>query len=140
MIGKKRDQNSAENLDRLGSEIVRASASNEAEGEAAATAPFLYARLRTQIAAERTQREEGESWLTMLAVIWRAIPAMAMVAILAVVLFLSSSSGTQMLTEDATQDASDAEGESLVSADNRALSSDDVLATIMNEDFQEASR
>ena len=137
MIGKKRNQGSAEHLDRLGSEIVRASATNEVEGEAAAASPFLYARIRTRIAAEREQREEGESWLAMLGVVWRAIPAMAMVAILAVTLFLSANfgTGTQVFNEDESMDASD-----IVSADNRALSSDEVLATILNEDEQEASR
>ena len=139
MIGKKRNQSSAEHLDRVGRAIVRASASNEAEGEAAATSPFLYARLRTRIAAEETQREEKEGWLAMLGIVWRAVPAMALVAILAVALFLSASvrTATQVFSEE--MDAPD-EVESIVSADGGVLSSDDVLATILNEDLQEASR
>jgi hypothetical protein len=140
MIDKKRDRGSGKELDTVGRAIVRASASNEVEGEAAAASPFLYARFRARIAAEREQREERESWLAILGVVWRAIPAMAMVSILAVALFLSASfgTGTQVFNED--MDAPDVGVESIVSADNRALSSDEVLATILNEDEQEASR
>jgi len=137
MIPKKRIQDPAEHLDRLGSEIIRVSASNEVEGEAAAASPFLYARVRTRIAAEERERQEGESWFAMLGVVWRAIPAMAMVALMAVVLFLSSGTGTNGLSEDADSDTG---VESLVSADNLVLSSDEVLATILNDEIQEASR
>ena len=142
MIGKERNRASSEELDRVGRAIVRASASNEAEGEAVAASPFLYARLRARIATEREQREEKESWLTVLAVVWRAIPAMAMVSILAVVLFLSSGFGTvtQVSNEDSLMDSSDATVESIVSADSRSLSTDEVLAAILNEDELEASR
>lgn len=144
MIGQKRDRRSKEQLDQTGREIVRASASNEAEGEQVAAAPFLYARLRSRINAEREQREEGERWGAMLRVIWRAIPAMAMVAILAVTLFLSANFGTQqtasVVSVEDLLDGQGAEVESVVFADNRSLSSDEVLATILNEDEQEASR
>ncbi len=143
MIGKKRDRRSDEQLDQAGREIIRASAMNEAEGEGVAAAPFLYARLRSRINAEREQREERERWGAMLRVIWRAIPAMAMVAILAVTLFLSANLGTQTAGVASVEDLLDTQGaeiENVVFADNRSLSSDEVLATILNEDEQEASR
>ncbi len=143
MIGKKRDRRSEEQLDLTGREIVRASAMNEAEGERVAASPFLYTRLRSRINAEREQREEGERWGAMLRVIWRAIPAMAMVAILAVTLFLSANFSTQPVAVASMEDLLDTQGaevESVVFADNRSLSSDEVLATILNEDEQEASR
>lgn len=139
MAGKKNSGNSDELLDRMGRELIRASAANSDEAETVAASPFLYTRLRSRINQEREQREAGESWVTMLGVIWRAIPAMAMVALLAVALFLYAGSGTQrpvvMLS-----DTRDAEFESVVFADTRSLSSDEVLATILNEDEQEASR
>ena len=144
MIGNKKNRGSMERLDRIGREIVRASASNEAEGEKVAATPFLYARLRSRINAERERREAGESWLAMLGVAWRAVPAMAIVAIFAVTLFLSASFGTRpagvVIVDDALLGAGDAGVESVVFADNRPLSSDDILATILNEDAQEASR
>lgn len=143
MIGQKKSPGTDERLDQLGRELIRASAENHDAAEAVASSPFLYARLRSRINSERAQREEGESWLAMLGVVWRAIPAMAIVAILAVTLFLSASDGTSpsgVFSDDALLSASDIGAESVVFADNRALSSDEVLATILNVDEQEASR
>ena len=143
MIGNKRNRHADEQLDQMGREIVRASALNEAEGERVAASPFLYARLRSRINAEREQREEGERWGAMLRVVWRAIPAMAMVAILAVTLFLSANFRTQPAAVASVEDVLDAQGaevESVVFTDSRSLSSDEVLANILSEDEQEASR
>jgi hypothetical protein len=143
MIGKKRNRAEDERLDKMGRALVRAAAANEAEGTDAAASVFLYTRLRSRINAERTQREAGESWLTMLGVVWRTIPAMALVAIFALTLFLSSNSGTLSAgvnVDDTLLGASDVGVESVVFADNRALSNDEVLATILNDDEQEASR
>jgi hypothetical protein len=139
MVGKKNSGNSDELLDRMGRELIRASAANSDEAEAVAASPFLYTRLRSRINNQREQREAGESWVTMLGVIWRAIPAMAMVALLAVALFLSAGSGTQRPVV-MLPDTRDAEFENVVFADTRSLSNDEVLATILNEDEQEASR
>lgn len=144
MIGSKKTSGSDERLDQIGRELIRASASNEAEGENASAAPFLYARLRSRINAESARREEGESWLAMLGVAWRAVPAMAIVAIFAVALFLSASFGARPASvinvDDVLLGAGDIGVESVVFADNRSLSNDDVLATILNDDAQEASR
>ncbi|HEY0380316.1 MAG TPA: hypothetical protein VGC87_25615 [Pyrinomonadaceae bacterium] len=136
MVIKKRDGVSEERLDRLGRDLVRASAVNEAEAEAAASNGFLYARVRSRI----EQREARESWLVTLKVAWRAVPAMALVAVLAVALFISASLGagsSGVLTDESPLDIG---ADGVVFADARAMSSDDVLATILNEDEQEASR
>jgi anti-sigma-K factor RskA len=143
MVGKKNSRGSTEHLDRVGRELIRASALNEAEAEAAATSPFLYARLRSRINAERGQREDRDRWLMTLKVVWRAIPAMAIVAVLAVVLFLSANLSTPSAVVPADEPllgASNVGVEGVVFADARAISSDDVLATILSEDEQEASR
>ncbi len=132
----KRDGVSEDLLDRLGSGLVRASAMNETEAEEAASSGFLYARVRSRI----KQREERESWLVTLKVFWRAVPAMALVAVLAVALFLSASLGagsSEMLTDESPLDMTT---EGVVFADARNISSDDVLATILNEEEQEAAR
>lgn len=136
MDGKKREVASEESLDRLGGRLVRASAANEAEAEEAAASGFLYARVRSRI----RQREERESWLVTLKVFWRAVPAMALVAVLAVALFISSSLGggtSEVLTDESPLDMST---EGVVFADARAMSSDEVLETILNADEQEAAR
>jgi hypothetical protein len=143
MVGNKNNLSRDEQLDLLGREIIRASAANADEAETVASSPFLYARLRSRIASERAQREEGEGWLAMLGVVWRAIPAMALVAIFAFALFLSANFSALPSTgsnDEALLGTNDAGIESVVFADNRTPSSDDVLATILNEDEQEASR
>ena len=143
MVGKKRSPELDERLDLMGREILRASAQNEAEAEAAAS-PFLYTRVRARIEAERAQREEGEGWLSMLKVAWRAVPAMALVAIIAVVLFLSAGTATRApegIGDEAFFDSRETRFEQVVFADNQVASSDDeVLATILNEDDRRASQ
>jgi cytochrome P450 len=144
MIAKKKDRGHDERLDRLGREIVRASATNEREAEESATSPFLYTRLRSRIAEERARREEGESWLSMLAVAWRTVPAMALAAIFALILFLSAGTDTTRapdnFSDEALLDTRDAGVEQVVFADRQTLSSDEVLTTILDADEQGASR
>jgi hypothetical protein len=141
MITRKKDCEGDERLDLLGREIVRASAANVTEAEAAASSPFLYTRIGARIAQERARREEGESWLTMLAVIWRTVPAMALVAVFAVVLFLSTGTGTPGSSNDyALLGESDAGVAQVVFADRQPLSSDEVLTTILDADEQGVSK
>jgi hypothetical protein len=146
MDGNHYKGDTGDRLERFGRAVVRASAaSNAAEAEAVAASPFLYARLRTRIAAEEERRTGGETWLTLLAVVWRSVPAMALVALFAFVLFWTSSLGTTttspgVLSDEALMDARDAGIESVVFAERRPLSSDDVLATILHEDDREGSR
>jgi hypothetical protein len=132
-----------ERLDRMGREMVRVSAANDLEAEAAASSPFLYARLRSRIHAERERREAGESWLAMLSVVWRAVPAMALTTVFALVLFLAAGTGTSpagSFIVETLMDAPDAGVEQVVFADRQPLSSDEVLATIMDEDGRETTR
>ena len=143
MIDKKKNQGMRERLDRIGREVVRASAADETEAERVASSPFLYARLRSRIQTERERRETGESWLAMLGVVWRAVPAMALAAIFAVAMFWSASISTQSpgsFSVESLLGTRDAGIEQVVFADRQPLSSDEVLATIMNEDEREATR
>jgi hypothetical protein len=146
MIGNHKKGEPDERLERFGRAVVRASAANEAEAEAAAASPFLYARLRTRIRAEEERRAAGETWLTLLGVVRRSVPAMALVALVAFVLFWTSNLGTAIspgvLSDEALLDARDGGGiESVVFAgERRPLSSDEVLATILQEDDREGSR
>jgi hypothetical protein len=143
MVGKKRESISDKRLDRLGRKIVRASAMNEREAEAVASSPFLYARLRSRIASERERRKEGERSVALLDVVWRAMPAMALVAVFALALFWSVSPGTRApggFIDEALLDARDAGMDRVVFIDRQPLSSDEVLATILNGEEREASR
>lgn len=144
IFGKKRGRQVDEQLDQLGRQIVRASAGNEAEAEAVGASPFLYTRLRARISAERVRRSERESWLTLLGVAWRTVPAMMLVAVFAVALFLSASFGTG--TSGSSGDYSltghsDGGIENVVFAEQRTLSTDDALATIWDdEDERETTK
>lgn len=127
-----------ERLERFAREVVRASAAGEAEARAAADSPFLYARVRARIEEERRRREEGEGWLGLFGVAWRAVPAMALVAALALALFLSSGAaelapgfglGAETLLGERESDF-----EQVVFADARTTpSNDEVLSTIIGE-------
>ena len=143
MVIKRRDHESAERLDSLASDVVRALATNSSEAESVANSPFLYTRIRSRIDAERKRREEGEGWLAMLGVIWRTVPAMALVAVLAVVMFLSTAStpiGPSNTNYDSLLGERDGADEQMVFADRQSVSSDDVLETIFSEDEQGASK
>ncbi len=143
MVGKKKERGLDERLDRVGREIVRASAMNEPEAEAASTSPFLYARVRARINSERERREAGESWLAMLGVVWRAVPAMALVAIFAFAMFWTTSPGTLSsggFSVESLLDTREAGIEQVVFTDRQPLSSDEVLATIWTEDEREVAR
>ena len=143
MIGNKKSRKSDKQLDRLGRELVRASTSDEVEVEAAASSPFLYTRIRARINAELERRVERESWLAVLGIVWRVVPAMALVAVFALIMFVSARLNRQpsVASNDYTLlSTSSTEVENVVFADTRNMSSDDVLATIVSEDEQEASR
>ena len=129
-------------LDALGREIVRASAANEDEAEAAASSPFLYARIRSRVAEERARLDEADDWRAALRIFRRAVPTVAVVAALALALFFSVLVGTTQADarDEATLlDERDTGVEQVVFADRSSLTSDEVLATII-EDDREAQR
>ena len=138
MAGEKFSDAREGRLERFAREVVRAAAAGEAEADAADDSPFLYARVRTRIEAERRRREEGEGWPALFGVAWRAVPAMALVAALALALFLSS--GVNDLTPGFGLGAETLLGEregdfeQVVLADTRTPSDEDeVLSTIIGE-------
>ena len=135
----------AERLESAAGEVVRAAAADDALAEAVAESPFLYSRVRARIGEERRRREEGDGWLGLLAVALRAAPAMAVAAVFALALFLSS--GANELTPspgfglgEALLAERDGDIEQVVFADARTPSSDEVLSTIIGEEESEAAR
>jgi hypothetical protein len=137
MAGEKKADARAARLERLGREVVRASAADGQEAEEAAGSPFLFARVRASIEAERQRREDGEGWLALFAVAWRAVPALALVAAFALVLFLTTAGAGE--TAAATADEAllgdrEADIEQVVFAGTRTPSSDEVLSNIVGLD------
>lgn len=130
-----------ERLDQIGLTIVKVAGTNDAEAEAAATAPFLYARVRARIGAEQTRRAEtADGWLALFNIAWRAVPTMAFIAALAATLMLwfagASYSPTPRFNDEAFFDAREPGVERVVLADNGTLSRDEVLAIVVNREEQ----
>lgn len=139
MAGEKRVDARRARLERLGREVVRASGADEHEAEAVAGSPFLYARVRASVEAERRRREEGEGWLALFAVAWRAVPALVLVAAFAFALFLSAGAGERgaATTDEALIGEREADIEQVVFANTGAPSSDEVLSNIVGLDERE---
>jgi hypothetical protein len=137
MAGEKKADARGARLERVAREVVRASAADGHEAEAAAGSPFLYARVRASIEAERRRREEGEGWLALFAVAWRAVPALVLVAIFAFALFLSAAGAGETAaatTDEALIGEREADIEQVVFANTGAPSSDEVLSNIVGLD------
>ena len=142
MEGEKISDARGARLERVGREVVRASAADEREAEAAAGSPFLYARVRASIEAERRRREEGEGWLALFAVARRAVPALVLVAAFALALFLSAGAGDAGVaaSDEALIGEREADIEQVVFANTRAPSSDEVLSNIVGLDESPGER
>lgn len=85
MNGKRhKDRLDDEKLNRFSDELLRAFEAGDAEINTAATSPFLYRRIRVRIEAEeRRLAEQRGAWQDLLAGVKRAIPVMAMLAVVA---------------------------------------------------------
>lgn len=139
MAGAEKDTGAAP--ERFGREVRRVSAANEEDAASSASSPLLYTRVRAAIAAERARREEAEWWRAALAVFWRAVPAMALVAALAFALSLfaaaprgAAAAGAELLSPG------DVGVEGAMFAEGRGLSNDEVLDTILDDGEGEGPR
>jgi hypothetical protein len=138
MFKKNRQRN--EELDRLGKTVLRFAAASEEDTEAAASSPFLFTRVRAAIAAEQRLQEESGSWLSMILVARRAVPAMALVATLAAILTVWSArpavNGTQaQADEEGLFSLLDPGVEQTVLA-SRGLSRDDVFNIVVDRNYE----
>ena len=128
-----------EELDRAGKLILMAATASESEIEAAASSPFLFTRVRAGINEERRRREESSGWLSLIQVAWRAVPAMALVAILAAVLTVWSSQSAVVSTPQADDEpligALDPGVEQTVLTSRNGLSRDDVFNIVLDRNY-----
>jgi hypothetical protein len=129
-----------ESIDRLGSLILRAVSQDEDATQAAAEAPFLYTRVRARIAEEERRRNEAGNWFSLLLIARRAIPAMALVALLAAtIMFWSGSTitpGWNRLDDEALADTRNPGVEQTVLSRNN-LSRDDVFSLVLEQTERE---
>lgn len=96
----RRNSQDNEQLDLLGKLVLRAAAADNREIEQAATAPFLWTRIRARIAEQQQNENSGWQWFSNIA--WRAVPAMALVASIAGGLLLWSGQSSTPNTASAS--------------------------------------
>jgi len=137
MFKAKTPQN--EQLDRAGRQVLQAAAAPEDEVRAAESSPFIFTRIRASIAEEQRRRDETGSWLSLVFVARRAIPAMALIAVLAALLtiwstHLAVSSPQLPLDDEALFDEPGVEQSVLTSANG--LSRDDVFNIVVDRNYE----
>jgi hypothetical protein len=132
-----------ERLDRAGRIVLRAVASDEAETEAAASSPFLFTRVRAKIAEEQRRREETSGWLSIFLVARQAVPAMALIAMLAAILTVWSAqfgAPASPADDDALFGAPAAGVEQTVLADRNGLPPDEVFNIVVDRNYERGAR
>lgn len=140
MLFNKRDQARDDRLDRAGSEIVRAAGLSEFESDAAASSPFLYARIRARIDGEQQRMRHGVPALMMLSIAWRAVPALALVALVSVSALWVTTPAAPGGVQPALVQADNVKliatgGTCALSNDSEcAISREEVLATMFSEE------
>jgi hypothetical protein len=150
---EKRDPAESE-LDRLGSALVGASRATDDEVDAAISSPLLFSRIQAAIRREQRPVEANGSWLGLLSAAKLAVPAMALVALIAGSVPWSESKPMRIDVPQAAFEKdpviSSGRYEGIVSvaasacalSENQecAISSNEVLATIFAEENQEQPR
>jgi len=128
-----------EELDRAGKLILIAAAASENDIEAAASSPFLFTRVSAGIKEERRRREEPSGWLSLIQVSWRAVPAMALVAILAAILTVWSTQfgvgSTPQADDESFIGALDPGVEQTVLTSRNGLSRDEVFNIVLDRNY-----
>lgn len=139
----KSSQERDEQLDRAGRIVLRAAASDEAETEAAAVSPFLFTRVRAAIAEEQRRREDASGWLSIFFVARQAVPAMALIALLAAVLVVWSAqfgASASPVDDDALFGAPGPGVELTVLADRNDLPPDEVFNIVVDRNYERGAR
>jgi hypothetical protein len=151
MFWSKRENKKEKDLDQFGRMVVRASALSDSEAEEAVSSPFLLDRIRARIAEEQKSPARPDyGWEQMLLAARRVLPAMAAVAIIAVGLLLVA--GMRAQSSPLTGNVSDhpqLPGDflmapvavcSLSNKEQCAISTNEVIATIVSNNKQEKER
>jgi hypothetical protein len=91
-----KDELDDEYLNRFSDELLRAFEAGDAEISTAAESPFLYRRIRVRIEAEeRRLAQQRGAWLSLLAGVKHAIPALLAFAVVAVASLMLTPSFSQ---------------------------------------------
>lgn len=131
-----------EELDRVAKLVLQAATASEADTEAAASSPFLFTRVRAAINQKQREREESPGFLSLIQVAWRAVPAMAMIAILAAGLTVWTTQGSVAPVAQAQADDEylisplEPGVEQTVLTSRNGLSRDDVFNIVVDRNFE----
>jgi hypothetical protein len=146
MLGKKSHAITDERLDPIVLATLRAASRGADEAaDAVASSPFLYTRIAARI-EERRRAQAEEGWLTLLAVAWRAVPVMAVVAMVAAAMLFwigisgASASSSQQMGYEALSDTRGAGLVTTILVERDQLSHDDVLDIVVAREVTEAHR
>ena len=136
----KQNKEADQQLDRIGTAVLRSAAADEEDIERAAATPFLFTRVRAAIAEEQSRSEDTGGWLSLLFVARRAIPAMALVALFAGILTVWSAqvnppAGWNRLDDEALADTRDPGIEQTILANS--LSQDEILSIVVDRNERE---
>jgi hypothetical protein len=129
-------------FDEFGRAIFRRAQISDAEAEEIASSPFLYARVRARINAEKDKRRSAlsEGWLESLLAARRIFTGMALTALAAILVWLSMTvfiaNGRLTNADDNALAANESRFEQIVYTENNASDSE-VLATITEQDEDE---
>jgi hypothetical protein len=134
------DQTPDESFDQLTKIVARAAGISDVEAERIGASPFLHARLRAGIDAERRRRaEQGSGWLGTLLVASRAIALLVVVTIAAVMTFWFSKANASVSGPPLNANADDISRVvtggtcALSTTEECAISREEVLATLFAE-------
>jgi len=134
------DQTPDESFDQLTKIVARAGGISDVEAGRIGSSPFLHARLRAGIEAERRRRtEQGSGWLGTLLVASRAIAVLVVVTIAAVMTFWFSKANASVSGPPLNANADDISRVvtggtcALSTTEECAISREEVLATLFAE-------
>ena len=130
-----------EELDRVARVVLKSASAAAATVEAAATSPFLFTRVRAAISEDAGRAEESGSWLSLILVARRAVPVMALVAIMAAVITIwsagfSFSSTPAQLDDEALFGPAEPGVEQTVLAKGSGLSREEVLNIVVDRNYE----
>lgn len=133
-----------EELDRVGKLVLKAAIASESDIEAAASSPFLFTRVRAVINEAGREPEDSRGWLSLIQVAWRAVPAMALVAIMAAVLTVWSTQSALAPVAQADDEpvigALDPGVEQTVLASRNGLSREEVFSIVVDRNYEANSK
>lgn len=158
MLWKKNKTERNQQLDQLGRTLIQASQASEEEIERSISSPAIFERIRAR-AADGESRPSidylaannwaANNWAASLSVAWRAIPALSLVAIIALALWLGAKESAPLNTSDNRPAGADiimsapvspVTACSVATKEECAVSTDDAVAILVTASGKEANR